>query len=113
MGAGTQKQGGSSKIGRGFLTLIDRHMTLKHNFFSPNQLQHKLRPTTDSKDYIGCQSVLILNSYTILQTPHLTLTLTSEIGAETKAAVSEIMRYEIAGPFCNSLTGPHRTMAPF
>ncbi len=34
MRAGTPKRGGSSKIGRGFLPLTDRHMTRMRNFFS-------------------------------------------------------------------------------
>uniref|UniRef100_A0A672Q9Q2 Uncharacterized protein n=1 Tax=Sinocyclocheilus grahami TaxID=75366 RepID=A0A672Q9Q2_SINGR len=53
MGAGTPKQGESSKIGRGFFPLADRHMT-RMRTFSFNPLQCKLRPTADSKDFIGC-----------------------------------------------------------
>ncbi len=95
MGAGTPKRGGSAKIGRGFLPLTDRHMTRMQDF---NQLQRKLRPTADSKDFIGCVNHSVnLISYTMLQkmltpkpTPHLSLTLTSEIGAEKKVAVQEI-----------------------
>ncbi len=60
--------------------------------FSPNQLQRKLRPTADSKDFIGCVNHSVhLISYTMLQkmltpkpTPHLTLTLTSEIALKRK-----------------------------
>ncbi len=69
MGAGTPKRGGSSKIGHGFLPLTDRHMTRMRIFFSSNQLQHKLRPTVDSKDFIGCvnHSVNLISYYTMLQ----------------------------------------------
>ncbi len=68
-------------------------------FLSSNQLQRKLRPTADSKYFIGCvnHSVNLISYYTMLQkrltpkpTPHLTLTLTSEIGTEKKVAVQEI-----------------------
>ncbi len=73
-------------------------MTRMHNFFSPNQLQRKLRPTADSKDFIGCVNHSVnLISYTMLQkmltpkpTPQLTLTLRSEIDAEKIIAFQEI-----------------------
>ncbi len=58
MGSGTPKRGGSSKIGRGFLPLTDRHMTRMCNFlFQSTSAQTP--PTADSKDFIGCQSLLI------------------------------------------------------
>ncbi len=76
--------------------------------FSPNQLQRKLCPTADSKDFIGCVDHSVnLFSYTMLQkmqpskpTPHLTLTLTSEIGAEKKVSVQEISSYIYAFSRC-------------
>ncbi len=96
MGAGTPKRGGSSKIGRGFLPLTDRHA-----IFSSNQLQRKLRPTADSKDFIGCVNHSVnLISYTMLQkmltpkpTPHLTLTLTSEIGCTAGFALKRKLQF--------------------
>ncbi len=80
------KQGGSSKTGwelqnRAWLPPIDKHA----HFFSPKQIQRKLHPTDDSKDFIGCvnHSVNFLHyatkGLTPKPTPHLTLTLTSEI----------------------------------
>ncbi len=53
MGAGT------SKIGRGFLPLTNRHMT-RMRIFSPNYFQRKLRPTADSKDFIGCVITVLI-----------------------------------------------------
>ncbi len=85
---------------RVWLPPIDRqaHDNKHARFFSPDQLQRKLHPTADSKDFIGCVNHSVdLISYTILQkmltpkpTPHLTLNLTSEIGAEKIVAFQEI-----------------------
>ncbi len=61
--------------------------------FSPNQLQHKLRPADDSKDFIGCvnHNVNFLHYSTKLlthkNTHHLTLTLTSEFGCTAGVAL--------------------------
>ncbi len=76
MRAGTPKRGGSSKIGRGFMTPIN---------FSANSAPQLILKI------LLVVSIVHLISYTMLQkmltpkpTPHLTLTLTSEIGAERK-----------------------------
>ncbi len=128
--------GRNSKTGwdlqnRVWLPPIDRqaHNTHAH-FFSSNQLQRKLRPTDDSKDFIGCVNHSVnLISYTMLQkmltpkpTPHLTLTLTSEIGCTAGVALKRKLQFRIS-KLCdmrsprravrNSPTGPHRIMAPF
>ncbi|MGL6084264.1 MAG: hypothetical protein ACRC4N_18165, partial [Gammaproteobacteria bacterium] len=59
-------------------------------------------PTADSKDFIGCvnHSVNLISYYTMLQkmltpkpTPHLTLTLTSEIGYMAGLALKRKLQF--------------------
>ncbi len=101
MGAGTPKRGGSSKIGRGFLPLTDRHMTRMRNFFLPINFSPNSAPQLILKIvFVVSITVNLMSYYTRLQkmltpkpTPHLTLTLTSEIGCKAGLALKRKLQF--------------------
>ncbi len=128
--------GGNSKTGwelqnRAWLPPIDRQAHDTHaQFFLPINFSANSAPQLILKILLVVSiTVNLMSYYTMLQkmltpkpTPHLTLTLTCEIGAEKKVCSSgdkqlirlcDMRSLSQAVPFHNSPTGPHRTMAPF
>ncbi len=84
---------------RVWLPPIDRQAHDTHaQFFSPNQLQRKLHPTDDSKDFIVCVNLSVhflhyaTKMLTPKPTPHLSLTLTSEFGSTAGLVLNSVVK---------------------